>query len=186
MPLVLILLSTLSLIGFGVTFALRRQPIPAAKWVWFGAIGVGLVGAGLVIHNSHRLEEAFTHQQWHHVTGQIVQTEIIDKSFRPILTYRYLVNGQSFTAQSDLDLPFFGGKRNRRETAEIIVHEYPAGKRVTVYYDPANPAKSTLTRVPAWDIFMKLSFGSFLYGTGLVYTLMFLWSQRSKRKTITP
>ena len=62
--------------------------------------------------------------------------------YRPLVTYRYTVNGQTYT-QRNLDVN--GSSEYRKQSsAEAILEKYPVGQEVTVYYDPDNPRDALL------------------------------------------
>jgi len=86
---------------------------------------------------------------WPRVSGEIVAAEIVtsdfdsDPSWRPRITYRYMVAGQILSGE----LIAFGMMQNfysNRCYAERYVRRYPAGKRVYVSHAPDDPALAVL------------------------------------------
>ena len=61
------------------------------------------------------------------------------------MVYQYEVNGQSYQGQRIKASDKFMSIRISGE-AQATVARYPAGSRVTVYYDPNNPSESALER----------------------------------------
>ena len=89
---------------------------------------------------------------WPTVTGVIVSSELESQTNRhqrkPIRTYgaairyAYEVEGKSY----DSDQVQLGGTSETTESADFerMVARYPEGTRVTVYYDPTDPATATI------------------------------------------
>ena len=60
---------------------------------------------------------------------------------RPAVTYRYQVDGESYLGTR---IEFSFARIYFTPEAQAVLDRYPPGSPVTVYYDPANPAESTL------------------------------------------
>ncbi len=107
-------------------------------------------------------------QKWLSVEGEVVSSEVIgDRAFHPDIRYRYCVSNQEYLGSTDLNTPPFGGKRNRLETAESIVGDFPVGKKIKVYYDPENPSISMLRIGIKYGIYIQLAAGILLLNAGL-------------------
>lgn len=118
------------------------------------AVGAGLVMLGLLIaYATVRMyrKNRYAHG-WPKVTGTIVASDLDvnliyrnDKSVRTYgaaIRYSYFVGGKAYES----DQIQLGGRSETSEPEEYekAVARYPAGKRVTVYYDPGDPATATL------------------------------------------
>lgn len=124
----------------------------------FGGVGVGL----LLFGNSQR-KQGNASQSWPTTTGTILSTTLSQQSRRnsqgyhdvtyaPTVEYTYEVNGNSYRSDKinagwtvSYDL---GNAQNK-------INQYQPGARITVYYNPANPADAVLeTKSAASNIFM--------------------------------
>ncbi len=117
--------------------------------------------------------------RWHSTTGRVVSHKIAVKAGKgssrhiPVILYSYRVDGTSY--QSDRiafdDLP--NESYNKEETQKIF-EQYPPGKEVTVYYDPANPSQSVLQRrhrsIPSGIFFLLV----LLFLTGFCASAFFM------------
>lgn len=61
-------------------------------------------------------------------------------SYEPVVQYRFVVEGRSYTSESVSTGEF----RGPREFAERFVGQYPVGKVVEAYYNPKNPSDALL------------------------------------------
>ena len=91
--------------------------------------------------------------QWPYVMGEMTVSRAYSQNdfgedvgtpshrWQTEVQYRYEVNGVALTGQR---LRAFGRHHLTQEEAEAELAPFPAGKRVKVYYDPANPGTSVL------------------------------------------
>jgi Protein of unknown function (DUF3592) len=100
-----------------------------------------IFGVILMIQSSKRKAAA----KWSAVQGRIVSAQVYrdtdsdgDTRDQPIITYEYVVNGQTFHSKRVK----FGFTPKTNPT----MAKYPAGSVVQVFYDPAKPADSVLER----------------------------------------
>ncbi len=136
-------------------------------------IALAVIGAILALVASHSLEEATAVKNWPTIEGTVVDSRVVgERAFGPAVTYEYAVGDSQYTATSNLRAPMFGGKRKKFEVARKLVEEYPIGKRVTVYYSPANPSKARLFTGAGWDVYAKLGLGVTLFALGLFGLLL--------------
>jgi hypothetical protein len=94
---------------------------------------------------------------WPKVVGRMTYANIaileretaegIHRTFTPVLSYDYAVEGVAYTARKRNVLPAEQATYTDRRRAEMIVARYAAGSVVDVYYNPANP-KQALLEVP--------------------------------------
>ena len=90
-------------------------------------------------------------QSWPSTAGIVLASSVqVRRSNRsrseyPVVVYQYEVNGKSYQGQRIKASDKFISVRISGE-AQATVARYPAGARVTVYYDPNNPSESALER----------------------------------------
>jgi len=101
-----------------------------------------IFGVGLSLFGIFAVVKSLTAKGWHTTSGIVVESKVIDgfdSIDKPYISYRYEVDGKSYTSDNISFLAFGGDS-----FAEKAVEDYPQNKVVTVYYDPINPAKSLL------------------------------------------
>jgi hypothetical protein len=112
-----------------------------------------LGGIGYYLYRRNQQSTAYWQaaQSWPSTTGLVLGSTIkVTRSARsrsetPVVVYEYEVNGRSYKEHSIkagdqfMRIQVFG-------EAMATISRYPVGKKVTVYYDPANPARSALER----------------------------------------
>jgi hypothetical protein len=89
-------------------------------------------------------------QSWPNTAGIIMKSRVEvsggeTTSVSPKIVYEYVVGGQTYqndNVRPGDDYMTLGG----RGTAYDIVDRYPVGSAVIVFYNPANPAQSSLER----------------------------------------
>lgn len=66
-----------------------------------------------------------------------------DYTYKPIITYRYEVNGRPYqnTRYSTMSEPLF----NNQSDADIFLKRYEDGEEISVFYDPNKPSISFLS-----------------------------------------
>lgn len=64
-------------------------------------------------------------------------------SFRPVVIYRYQVNGQDYTGDKLHQQPI--GTRNRRVIQRMLGH-YPQGSNIEIYYNVKRPEDSFIKK----------------------------------------
>lgn len=86
-------------------------------------------------------------RSWPTVTGTIIEsrTELdVDRNRLPVVKYKYSVRGSEYV--SDRILPHGRLATTGGAYAERVLARFPAGRRVAVYVNPANPGDSALER----------------------------------------
>ncbi|HUT58637.1 MAG TPA: DUF3592 domain-containing protein [Phycisphaerae bacterium] len=88
-------------------------------------------------------------------------------TYSPYVRYRYTVGGKKYVNDR---YDFMGGSSSDRDHARRVVKAHPRGRKVTVYYDPANPAEAVLFRgVPAMTYVLMVFIQPFLLvGLGMI------------------
>ncbi len=95
----------------------------------------------------HKSRESAT---WPTVEGRVVETQVhrCDDSegpfFCPQVRYAYLVMGRTYTGeQISFSMP---PEFTSHEGAKAFLDRYPVGSKVTVFYNPNDPAEAVLSR----------------------------------------
>jgi len=104
-----------------------------------------------------------------------------DKSYSPVVTYEYAVDGQTYTENN----VFPGGfqRYGSRSRARSVVNDYEPGDEVTVYYRPGSPSNAYLRNdgLPgSWWI----GAGAVLLGVGGGAGLVLTGFRRRKQRTL--
>ena len=143
-----------------------RRSKPAAV---AAALALGAVGLILVVHVWPRFREGMERRHWRTTEGKVVDSQVTTTpDLLPVVVYEYEVAGRRYQDTSRLQAPGFGTRRARYEVAIKSIVPYPPGASVAVWYDPDDPAHSTLVPHPEWRVFVQL-------GTGLLLVLIALW-----------
>lgn len=177
-------------LAFPLAWLFTKRGLFCAKSLWrksFFWIGglVTAIGVVLVIFQDQALEHYFRLKNWPTTEGVVISSKVIGKrAFRPDIQYQYEVDGQIHQGSTYLDLPGFGGRINRLGAAEYFVHEYPAGKILTVHYNPNRVSESLIRVSPSFAVFVKLSFGMILTMVGLcLMVVMQPWGSKPLQRT---
>ena len=92
-------------------------------------------------------------------------------TYRPVIRYRYEVNGMEYFSER---FNFFEVSSSGREGKEAVVAEYPLGRIFTCFYDPSDPSQAVLDRGFSWSMLFGLfSLPFLLIGGGGVYYSLF-------------
>jgi Protein of unknown function (DUF3592) len=89
---------------------------------------------------------------WPSVSGEIIASSLEqdphDAGDSVSITYRFAVANRNFSSSQIT----YGARSNSAPAKERLVAAYPVGRKVTVYYDPRNPASAVLERQksPSW------------------------------------
>ena len=151
----------------------KRQPQHRQLLIIIGLASF-ILGATLFTSRIKNIISDLSHG-WKTAGGEILEARIAGRrAFHPEIIYGFQVGGRKYTGKTDLDMPGFGGKRNRLETSEIIIADYPTGKKVKVYYNPADPAESRLHPGITYNIYIQLVVGIILMTLGLFLFLSIL------------
>lgn len=109
---------------------------------------------------------------WHKTVGEIRESEVIsyenndgETRYTCEIVYEYLVRGQSYQSSRLEYLSSFGGSRHFE--AAQLARRYHTGRKVTVYYNPRQPAESVLT-FSALPLLTILLGGSLVIGFGWI------------------
>jgi len=137
----------------GMAYLLYRDLLLAMRSLGFMLVAVGLLAALFTARSISRARrslhwpvveatvtrsEVFTHTSTSVGRGQAVSTTMHEHY--PAVWYEYTVQGQRYRSKRII----FFRTNYARTDAETVVARYPAGGRVTAYYDPANPKVAVL------------------------------------------
>jgi len=91
------------------------------------------------------------------------------REFYPSITYRWSVNGQTYTGSqyqvgANAESYFFG----EREKAQEEVDKHPAGKAIPVFYNPDDPSAAVLVRDVSAGVYVPLPLGLVMLALGVL------------------
>jgi hypothetical protein len=161
-------------LGLGLFFLKKSSP-SKARWAWWAWSGLGVmavIGLILIVKESNALVEISEKKQWTKTTGKVLASEMRGKkAYIPFVKYEYELNGKTYTAETELYSPQWGGKLLRKETSEGILAMFKPESAITVYVNPKNHADSVLEILFGWDLFIRLGVGMFLWlvSTAMLY-----------------
>lgn len=138
---------------------MARHSKPAPRWL-LSLLALLSLGGGiaLALYGVRELKEAKASEAWPSVPGEVVQTRVEESRsgssgsrsrprktrYRPEVEYAYAVGEQRFLSQR---LSFSGSRSfDQRQGADAWLRDWPIGKEVTVFHDPARPDHATLER----------------------------------------
>ena len=116
------------------------------------AVVLVLVGGGVLYLAVPGLVLSYHNQTWPRVVGQIVESRWHNKlvsqnaarpnfKFTPKIEYSYMVNNTEYKGTT-ISLSSFD--ELDRQLGKAKLGQYPAGRKVSVYYNPQNPGVSCL------------------------------------------
>ena len=113
------------------------------------------VSVGMYFWWSHARAELKASKSWPSVQGEIVRSDIKKRQeydsekkryyymYSPDISYAYVVNSNQYHGHR---ITFGDMATKSRKRVVRILKDYPVGKKVTVYYDPARPDRSVLVK----------------------------------------
>lgn len=164
MHLTLLIIVGAIIVGLLIGLLLRSRIILHRRTMWL-TIAIVIFALGLLIDllDGGTLHRKWAERSWPQVTGEVISATVgHGRAYAPVIEYRYQVDGATYVDTSDGRAPGFGNSSRRYGAAEAIIQEYHTGAELPVHYNPSNPAQSTLTPGPDWNVYGQLSFGSFL------------------------
>ncbi|MCP5109305.1 MAG: DUF3592 domain-containing protein [bacterium] len=135
-----------------------------------------VIGGALAINSGWRdLERAHASEGWPSAAGEIrtsgVGTKMgraagqLSPRYEPKIVYTYTVDGQSYESRT-VWAGSNGISFGERSFARELVDRYPAGRAVTVYYDPANPVTAALEQGADETVYLLLGIGALFVAVG--------------------
>jgi uncharacterized protein DUF3592 len=136
----------------------------------------GGVGIGLLLFGMNQRKQGTASQSWPTTTGTILSATLSQQSRRnsqgyhdvtyaPTVEYTYEVNGNSYRSDkinAGWTVSYDAG------TAQNKLSQYQPGTRVTVYYNPTNPANAVLEPKSATGNIFMIAGGIVLVLTVLI------------------
>jgi hypothetical protein len=150
---------------------------------------IGLtIFSGLTAYLAWQLALALGSRRWPTTNGVITESSIVTVSYgTPIqdntsntftsdgrnyrIYYTYQVNGQSYESNG---VRFGGWLNSNPWDARATSQRYPAGKSVTVFYNPRNPRIATLETRVSGLLYILLTIGILAIGS-IAGALLGLW-----------
>lgn len=169
MILTIVLLLTLFTVVLTLILSARRlKNYNFGRFFLLIAVGLLIAGILLITYSSDKISTALLRQSWPATTATVVEINIVgERASNPELNCEYEVERKKYALITDLNTPGFGRKLSRRQTAEIILDDYPVGSEVRIHYNPENPAEAYIRTGPYWSDYMRLSLGVLLFAIGL-------------------
>ena len=154
---VIVRLFALRLFGLkGVSIAVRT-----------GALVVALSGLLIGLYGANQLVESWERRHWSTVEGTVVRSELVGgRNYRPEIELEYDVEGATYRVVSNLGATGFGSKRSRYDVGKHLIADYPPGRRVSMHYDSAHPARAVLLVRPRFQSFVLVAVGILLLAVG--------------------
>jgi hypothetical protein len=136
----------------------------------FGLVFLG-VGIFVLVWGFKNLKQARASASWPSVSGMIVASDVEQTSsgedseirYVPRIRYEYKVDGTRY-ASGRIS---FGGRTLHKspDSAQAELADYPVGKAVTVYHDPAVPSSSVLQPGVSGSVYL-------VFAAGLLFILV--------------
>ncbi|MEO8575960.1 MAG: DUF3592 domain-containing protein [Gemmatimonadales bacterium] len=103
-----------------------------------------LIGGGVISWGSRATTKVATSKSWPTVRGTVLSSSVVveGRRYEADVHYRFIMNGERYES----NVLVLGAPKSfaDRSLAEKALAVYPKGSEVTVYYEPGNPARSTL------------------------------------------
>lgn len=133
-------------------------------------------GIAVVIYGGWQLSRGISSYTWPSCEGKIITSKVTMSSshrlrdnkgisYYPDVDYEYVVDGKKYIGEKIFYGQYGSGMRDK---IQKIADKYPAGKMVTVYYNPKNPGEAVLERGIRWSIFLALILGLIFVGVGII------------------
>lgn len=133
-----------------------------------------MLGAGFSVWGWALIADARSSLNWPTVAGTVIHSRVKSytgdsegkstQMYSADIVYRYNVNEKTYTSGR-----VSSGDHSSSSLAgmEKLTMLYPAGKMITVYYDPHNPGSAFLEPGPAFITYLPFAFGVLSIITGL-------------------
>jgi hypothetical protein len=139
-----------------------------------------LIGGAVISWSSRATTKIPTSKTWPTTRGTVLSSAVVVDSTSPggsnkdryeaDVRYRFAVNGQTY--ESNVIVPGVPKSFADRTMADKALGAYPKDGDVTVYYDPANPARSVLEHgSPTQNIGLTTLTGSMFLLMGLLLSI---------------
>ena len=115
-----------------------------AVLIGFGVIAI-VIGAALYVAQFRQGLRANASKRWPVSSGTVIASAL-EKSpdgrwrYRAAVRYRYRAGGREYQS----DRIFWGGNEGRQRHMASVIAAYPQGSKVSIHYDPQNPAEAVI------------------------------------------
>lgn len=143
-----------------------------------GGLAFCLFGGGVSMLAVRSMKRILATRSWPSVQGNVLSSYVEEhtwtkkggaydhSSFNLLISYEYFIGAKRF--HSDQAATQTGRSYGTREVAESQAAKSQVGSEIKVYYDPVNPAESTLTNKFSFKPFFGLLFGLTFLVLGVV------------------
>jgi hypothetical protein len=122
-----------------------------------------LVGLAIALYGLIQVWNAWKSNSWVAIEGEIIESTVKSqrdsdgRNYSPAVRYSFRIGGHDYVGTR----VFFGDRYSERDTAYAnkYVAQYPAGSKVTVYYNPTEPSSAVLQRGAFKKTYLFLAFG---------------------------
>ena len=162
---------------------MTEEQVKARRTLSRFALGLGILGGVLAVFGIYFLYTANKSLAWSSVEGKVVRTEVQTERIKGAasarkstvtryyvsVAYMYAVEGKPYYSSR---YSIGGGDNASDYYSERSVAEkeaanlFPAGSKLTVYYDPDDPSSAVLAPGWNWGAFTPLLLGIFFGGAG--------------------
>ncbi len=138
-----------------------------------------LVGAALLLFGAKTWKRGHDALHWDRASATSTSAEVArdNDSWRVRVHYRFSHEGREYDG-ADFDARYRDGSRSYLEAK---LGEYPAGRRLTVYYDPAQPEDSAFNAPGKHDSYIWLGVGAAFLGFGCISMRFSQWIEAIPR-----
>ena len=116
--------------------------------------GTALLGLAFIIWMAVSKQRQHGTPNWPYVQGEVIASQVvpferetalgIERTFTPVVEYRYTVEGLPYTSKTRNSLPDMTATTHDLLMATRIITRYPVGAWVRVTYNPVNPQQAVL------------------------------------------
>ena len=166
---------------------------PVLRWTF--SIGFMAIGIVFLLLGGFEIREGLKTQDWIAASGKILSSEVVSgrsgrpgampksgggRSYSVAIRYRYEVSGTTFEG----DRVSFGNQSfKKRHKAQKLKDQYPRGKEVEVFYDPATASSSVLQKGIGLS-WVAVLVGALLFSLGLIALKTLVLSARPAPTTV--
>lgn len=169
----IIVLGIISIIIGQISRKLFYPDFRLPRWLKVVVIVLIFAGTALAAFRFETILEDNRLRSWPQTGAIVTKSEIQGmRAFHPYLEYSYEVDSVTYTGESTLNPPMFGGKRKKHEVAQALVDQYPVGSKIRIHYNPDNISESKLKINPQWNIYAQCGLGYFLVMVGLILVVV--------------
>jgi len=166
-------------------FATVRYPkgktLVVALILWF-AISSAFAAIGSI--NILKGQET---ENWPSTTGVVVSSYVYDKrgsegtTYKAKITYQYTLDGASYTSDT-ISCDYFYSSSDRSAAIQLV-ENYPAGKIVTIYYNPKAPSESVLIKGASGTSWLIFYVGMFFVLIGVLVTVYIISKNKEEKSS---